>query len=133
MIPAFFLGALFAHYKTLIDLQWYFPLGLLLSGGIIINPEAHNWLTMMGIVLFFVWLSSTKVIRMIKLPRDISYGVYLFGWPAEQLLSWFFPHIGYWSFLLFSIFISGVMGTILNIFVEIPSQRISRYVCSKLE
>ena len=132
MIPAFFLGALFAYYKTKIDLEWYLPVAFLLTGYILVNPEAHNWFMMMGTVLGFMCLASSKWFRMIKLPRDLSYGVYLFGWPAEQLCCWFFPQSGMWFFLCISIFAALLMAFVLNVLVEVPSQKLSRYLCNKI-
>lgn len=132
MIPAFFLGALFAYFKDNIDIKWYLPVGLILSGSIIINPEMHKWLMMMGSVLSFICLAGNKYFRKIKLSRDISYGVYLFGWPAQQLCSWLFPYSGMWFFLFVSVVTAIVMALFLNVLIEQPSQKLSRYICNKI-
>ena len=51
------------------------------------------WGTGFGQLLFYFWLfllvirvSGLRIVRAINLPGDYSYGVYIWGWPLQQLL-----------------------------------------------
>jgi peptidoglycan/LPS O-acetylase OafA/YrhL len=50
-------------------------------------------------VLF--WIASTHIqsLNYFKEATDISYGVYLYGWPIQKLLIWYFPTASPWLLL----------------------------------
>jgi peptidoglycan/LPS O-acetylase OafA/YrhL len=54
---------------------------------------------------------------------DVSYGMYLYGWPVQKLLSWYVPHISPWAMFFLSLVISGLMGWASWTFVERPALR----------
>jgi len=54
-----------------------------------------------------------------KLP-DISYGLYLYGWPISNLLIHFQPNINYWILNIESLFISILLGLLSWYLIEKP-------------
>lgn len=55
-----------------------------------------------GYLLFYAGFKPiTALADFDKLP-DISYGVYLYGWPVQKLLLWYFPAIPVWLLMLLS-------------------------------
>lgn len=40
---------------------------------------------------------------------DISYGVYLYGWPIQKLADWYFPSVSTWVLLPF-VFITACLA-----------------------
>ena len=52
---------------------------------------------------------------------DVSYGMYLYGWPVQKLLSWYVPHVSPWVMFFLSLVISGLMGWASWTFVERPA------------
>jgi peptidoglycan/LPS O-acetylase OafA/YrhL len=58
-----------------------------------------------GAYLFF-WLAlrfKSRTLSRIGERTDLSYGVYLYGWPIQNLIIWRWPHITPWLLLLFTI------------------------------
>ena len=52
---------------------------------------------------------------------DISYGMYLYGWPVQKLLNWYLPHISPWSVFFLSLIVSAVLGWLSRTFIERPA------------
>lgn len=70
-----------------------------------------------------VWLGSLPLSRLRQFSNgnDLSYGVYIFGWPISQTLEFAFPQIGVSSLIGFSIVIALFMATLSWHLVEKPS------------
>jgi peptidoglycan/LPS O-acetylase OafA/YrhL len=54
---------------------------------------------------------------------DISYGMYLYGWPVQKLLSWYIPHLSPWLMFFLSLAISAGLGWLSWTFIERPALR----------
>jgi peptidoglycan/LPS O-acetylase OafA/YrhL len=52
---------------------------------------------------------------------DVSYGMYLYGWPVQKLLGWYIPHISPWLMFFLSLTISAVLGWLSWTFIERPA------------
>lgn len=130
MIPAFFMGSILAIEKKNINLNMYLPISLIILGKCIDhNAIVGNLLVMFGATLIFVWLASCRFLQKFRFSHDISYGVYLWGWPIEQLIGYFFPYLGYYKFLLLSLPVTFLLAYITCVLVEEPSQKLGRKVC----
>lgn len=127
MIPAFFLGSLLAYYKEKIEMSIFLPVSLIIIAEITItNVVFSNLFMILGVSLAFIWFSSLRIIRKFKLSHDISYGVYLWGWPIEQLVGYFFPNSGYYCFVISSLFITFIIAYISCRLVEEPALAFER-------
>lgn len=61
-----------------------------------------------GYMLFHFAFSPIALLRPFQTLPDVSYGLYLYGWPIQKLLIWHFPGLSAWS-----VFILALVGGIL--------------------
>jgi peptidoglycan/LPS O-acetylase OafA/YrhL len=54
-------------------------------------------------------------------PMDLSYGVYLYGWPIQQALHALFPAASAWTLLVPSLVLSAIVAAASWVFVEKPA------------
>ncbi|MEW9584357.1 acyltransferase family protein [Paraburkholderia sp. DGU8] len=52
---------------------------------------------------------------------DVSYGMYLYGWPVQKLLSWYIPHMSPWLMFFLSLAISVAVGWLSWTYIERPA------------
>lgn len=65
-----------------------------------------------GYLLFqFAFMPSSFLAGFLKFP-DISYGVYLYGWPTQKLLLWNFPMMSPWILFILTCCICFICGSI---------------------
>jgi peptidoglycan/LPS O-acetylase OafA/YrhL len=55
---------------------------------------------------------------------DISYGLYLYGWPVQKLLTWYFPSLSAWPTFALTLMIAGTLAFASWHFIEKPALRI---------
>ncbi|MGL4242660.1 MAG: acyltransferase family protein, partial [Beijerinckiaceae bacterium] len=55
---------------------------------------------------------------------DISYGVYLYGWPVQQALQALFPAVSGWAMLPAALVVTCLLATLSWIFVEKPALKL---------
>ena len=73
--------------------------------------------------LAFVSIPSLNWFR--KMP-DLSYGIYLYGWPIQKILFWYFPTVSPWLMLPFTFGLSCIAGYISWELIESPFLRRKR-------
>lgn len=66
-----------------------------------------------------------------KLP-DVSYGAYLYGWPVQKLLLWYFPITSHWTLFFLSASLSVLLGVVSWYAVEKPFMRLKSSETGKL-
>jgi peptidoglycan/LPS O-acetylase OafA/YrhL len=92
--------------------------------------EAHALqlvLPTLGAYLFFGFsFLSLPALQQIMPSADISYGVYLYGWPTQKLLYWYFPLISPWLAFVLTCGICVVCGYLSWYLVEKPSLALKR-------
>ncbi len=99
-LTAFFgVGGCFALFR---ERTAFKPLWALLAAGALCACLFNYKIAPFGAATFgayllfwFAEVQSPLLARFRRLP-DISYGVYLYGWPVEKLQVWFFPGISPW-------------------------------------
>ena len=69
-------------------------------------------------LLFFFAFAKLPVLKWFQGAPDISYGTYLYGWPAQKLLVQYFPELSPWAVFMFSVIVSCVCGYLSWHFVE---------------
>ncbi len=57
-------------------------------------------------------------------PGDISYGVYLYGWPVQQALQALFPAVSGWAMLPAALMLTVALATLSWVLVEKPALRL---------
>ena len=92
----FSIGGYFYLYRDRIPLNIYFavPVALALVAAMFSPVLAELALAPFGGYLLFLFgfARISPLVRFSRLP-DVSYGVYLYGWPAQKLVIWYLPAI----------------------------------------
>jgi peptidoglycan/LPS O-acetylase OafA/YrhL len=83
--------------------------GLLLAGAYVI----------FGLASMPAW-RATRATRYV----DLSYGMYLYGWPVQKLLNWYWPHITPWLMFVAATLLSAGLAGLSWRFVERPAMRL---------
>ncbi|WP_421170964.1 acyltransferase family protein [Aeromonas dhakensis] len=115
----FAFGSILALYKDVVKIDIYTPFALLLAYYLLIGNEYASYLSYASIFLFILYASSTRAALKLKPKFDISYGVYLWGFPVQQVISQFFLNKG----ILFNQCVSLLLSIILGF--------LSWYLCEK--
>ena len=85
-----------------------------------------------GYLLFYMaFLPITLLLPFQKAP-DVSYGLYLYGWPIQKLMIWYFPALSVWLVVIFSLVCGLFVGLISWKLVEKPFLKL-KSKSSKLE
>lgn len=103
---------LFINYKLIIG--WY----ILTFLGYTINSEFYSLLLHISVGYTVLYVASLHEVRRIKINSDISYGVYIYAFPIQQLFNNFFPEKSFLFNMLFSIPIAMFFGYLSWIYIE---------------
>ncbi len=126
----FAVGALFYLYRDRIQLSHAGAIAaaVLLICMMFFWPLAEASLALFGGYLIFWFAFAVRPLHLGRLTRteDISYGVYLYGWPVQSLIIWNFRTIDPWLLSALALSIAGVLGYVSWISVEKPSLRLAR-------
>ncbi len=70
----------------------------------------------------FFWFAFLKIpsLKPFGSTSDVSYGIYLYGWPTEKLLIWYLPSASPWVIFICAVCITYVCGFISWHLVEKP-------------
>lgn len=111
----FFVGGCFYLYKELVSFnrKLVFACALLLIVLMTNSSSAEFALAILGgyLLFQFAFMPSPFLAGFLKFP-DISYGVYLYGWPTQKLLLWNFPMMSPWTLFTLTCCICFVCGLI---------------------
>ncbi len=119
LVSFFMAGVWWMHVEPEIPRRWLWCLVLIPS---LVNPGALTVsLLFIGIRAFF-WLgtSSSTWLDRLRPKDDISYGVYLYGWPVQQLLIAGFDLRAWWLLFPISLLLAAGCGWLSWKLVEAP-------------
>jgi len=71
-----------------------------------------------------LWLGFTPLFRHWRLENDYSYGIYLYGFPAQQTWAALYPDWGPWSMFFVSASSAVLLGAMSWHFIEHPALRL---------
>jgi peptidoglycan/LPS O-acetylase OafA/YrhL len=102
-------------------------IGVMLAGLLFFQYFAVAALAVCGGALLFaaVFAPSDKFLWINKLP-DFSYGLYLYGWPAERFLVWYFPAASPWIVFVVAWPIAACCGLASWFAVEKPALALAK-------
>ena len=130
----FFLAALLSLYKEHIPITWKIPFVLfVIYYALEKNASASCFFLHLSIVMFVCWLASLKHVRKIKIKHDISYGIYIYGFPVQQFILYAFPDINYWAYFVSCVFVSCIFAYLSCVYVEEPALRFAGKIKQKLQ
>lgn len=115
------LGILLAVNKDKIKIDWLFPLGSLILLHIFTDCFFTDALKYITVFSTFVCLAKSKfLVNLPKMP-DLSYGIFLFGWPLQQLVCSYLTQANYFISLGLTLILSIMFAYITYRFIERPS------------
>ena len=120
----FFIGGCFFLYKEEIvfNKKMACAMSILLLAGMFSSHGAElAFATAGAYLLFYVALTPIQALKDFNKYPDVSYGTYLYGWPVQKLLLWYFPTISPWYMLFLSIAICLSLGAISWFVIEKPA------------
>ena len=121
---AFFATGTFAWLnRGAIPLGWPLLLAALVPA-VLLRGGPHfylaYWLALSYATFFVAYVPKLPVIRR----NDFSYGLYLYGWPAQQLVQMMFPMLGPWGNTLGATVLAGAFAVASWFLVERPAMRL---------
>jgi peptidoglycan/LPS O-acetylase OafA/YrhL len=127
LAPVFFVGGCFFLFRERIPFRPAFALvavcGLLaVRLGLPAEMEAA-FVLLGGYLLFYFGSKTSAALAWMSHVPDISYGIYLYGWPVESYLIWRF-HSSPWLIFLESMVLCFGLGWLSWTFVESPAMKL---------
>ena len=124
--PCFAIGSIFSVYKKEISVNLT-GVCLLWIVYYLFQSNTYNFYSFY-LALFYsiVYISSLSWFLKLKPRFDISYGVYLWGFPVQQILAQYFSDFGIFFNQIGSILVTSVIGLISWKFFENPAIKIGR-------
>jgi peptidoglycan/LPS O-acetylase OafA/YrhL len=127
LVPFFLVGGCFYLFRDRITYKstWALGAGIVLCGFLFYRPLAELGVAIFGayLLFWFAFLQSPFLERFQGMD-DISYGVYLYGWPIQKLLLWFIPSLSPWTLFPIALGLSALCGFASWRLVERPFLRL---------
>jgi peptidoglycan/LPS O-acetylase OafA/YrhL len=130
LATVFFVGGCFYLFRDKIkfDLRLSLIAIVVLVAGLFWSNAAEIFLaTFGGYLLFYVGFAHIPALRKFNEISDISYGLYLYGWPVQKLLLWYWPNLSPWALFILSLAASAALGFISWHMVEKPCLKLKDY------
>lgn len=134
LLPYFLGGAVVYMLRERIPLRWWVALPSLALGLVIVSTW-NTWGGQLAAPLYAIailWVASWLPSPVLIQRNDISYGVYIYAWPIQQLLALAGVHErGQWVYNLSTAALTAVAATASWLLVERPVMRRARQVGKK--
>ena len=130
----FFAGGCFYLFRDRIHYRftWVLVLIPILLLSLFNTSTAQLLLPTIGAyILFWAAFAPAPILQRVGSYPDISYGVYLYGWPVQKLLLWYCPSLSPWLLFMLSCGISFVCGLLSWHLVEKPFLQLKRAPAQK--
>ena len=133
-LAAFFcVGILVQLFKDKLQARHDIMAMLVLLTYISANTHSFPWLLSLSIAYFCFWFAYRTPRLQIERFGDPSYGIYLWGWPSQQVMVELAPQLTAWQNFLASAAIALVMGYLSWHIVERPSLSMKGVLAGWLE
>lgn len=128
LAPCFAAGAMFALFKERIEVSLVPALGFfILFIGFRQAVFAH-YLLYGALFWAMIYLCTRKWVVARQLPADISYGVYLWGWPVQQLLVHWWPDLHVQAHRVLAMLGACILGALSWYVLEKPAIALGKSV-----
>ncbi|MGE8398267.1 MAG: acyltransferase family protein, partial [Comamonas sp.] len=133
LLPCFAAGTLLALFKAHIQVNQLPVIGFGILYVMFKKAVFANYLFYGFLFFLLIYISTQKWFLNWRLPADISYGVYLWGWPVQQMLVWMWPDIGAKVHLMASLALAMLCGALSWYVLEKPGIRWGQRLYQKIE
>lgn len=128
LTSCFFIGSLAALFKDVIRVQW--P-PVLMCLGLFLAFRRAPWASYFFYLAIFgaaIYVSTRSWMTSWQLPADISFGVYLWGWPVQQALVYGWPELNLQTHRLMAVIGACILGALSWYLLERPAIAAGRAV-----
>lgn len=135
LLTFFCAGACFQLFHNTIPVagKWAFLAALVVLLALFIPVLAVPVLASAGAYALF-WFAFTRVSALAGFQHidDVSYGLYLYGWPIQKLLDWYLPNTSLWLLVPLALALSSTAGYVSWHVIEAPWLRRPRRSIAQL-
>lgn len=124
----FYIGSFLYINRMHIPASPYYLLIALFLAAITINTDRFAFAYIIVLVTFFCSVSFLKQFSWLDRFGDFSYGVYLYGWPCQQLVAWLFPGFSGLQNCAASITLALLCGALSWHLIEKRAMRLKRLI-----
>lgn len=132
LLSPFFAGSALVVFKDQVNINWQLIVGCALLYNVVKNEEIRHWICYVAVPLALVWLSTLPVIRKIKIKKDISYGVYVWGWFVQVYVQYLFPHLSHFMYVVVCMLVVIPIAILSAIFIEEPFIKLGKKINARL-
>ena len=131
LLTAFLVGGAFYHYSDIII--WNKKISIACFIALCISLTHHltsefGLFTFGGYLLFnFALNFKNKFLNSVGTTNDISYGVYLYAWPFQNLIVQYFPTISPWVLTCYTLLFTIIIGYLSWLIVEKPFMQMKKF------
>ncbi|WP_313074099.1 acyltransferase [Melaminivora sp.] len=126
LAPCFAFGALLALWKDKIHINATPAVGAFILF-LAFKQSAHApYLLYAALFLGLLYLCSLPAVLALRLPVDASYGIYLWGWPVQQVLALNFPQQGLLFHRASAMLLAALLGVLSWYLIEKPAIRLGQ-------
>jgi peptidoglycan/LPS O-acetylase OafA/YrhL len=120
-VPFFILGMLLYAFRSFVFLHWSVA-GVLLAAYLLVKHSATgSVLLYVAFIYGVLWIASAKILLRLKPQHDYSYGIYLYGFTIQQIISSLRPALNNYVALSIALPITVALAALSWHFVEKPS------------
>jgi len=126
-VGMFFMAGVFAYaVRDILVIRGLYALPLVAIAAILQGTLIQEYALYLALFYCLLVLAASKTARRVKLPGDYSFGVYIYGWPIQQMVAHFFPSMTSYPSNLVSIPAALLAGYLSWTFIERPALAIAR-------
>ncbi len=127
LYPLFAMGCLFSLLKDKLHINAIAGISILFFISYFISSNYSNrvFFFSAGVAMFSLYIASLPLLKKIALKFDISYGVYIWAFPVQQLMSSFIPNSPYIN-MFTSILVVTPLAYISRILIENPCLHLNK-------
>jgi peptidoglycan/LPS O-acetylase OafA/YrhL len=130
LVSIFLIGSVLYLYRDRVVLSGRVALGLLVAYALAVNTPLKTAAFDVALPYCLLWLAFADLpwLRRLARPGDVSYGVYIYAFPVQQLLAAHRPNMDPWLSLLLTVPVTYAVALVSWRLVEKPSLGLKRYL-----
>lgn len=119
---------IFINYPNL-KIKWYVPLMFLLLCLVQKDFSYNNTIILWALfaITTSLWIGGINILKNIKI-IDVSFSVFLFGWPTSQVICELFPKISPYTNATLTIIITTLIGIIVHFTIDKWSAKLTNFI-----
>ncbi|MFC3607433.1 acyltransferase family protein [Stutzerimonas tarimensis] len=122
-------GALYLYRK---QVRWNWKIAAVLLAASLVSAGHERWMLVHTLTLPYlaIYLAHLRIPALVKAGKygDFSYGVYIFSFPAQQLIIFWQPQLALSTFMVLSLVVSLTLAWFSWHLIEAPALALKRYL-----